>query len=85
VTQEQFGTGGDRVNVIQRSMRCVKSELKKMKEAQEKPEHWHKLENSRQVLRAIEDVRVLTQGTRSITVRGRGRESHGENKKLGTT
>jgi hypothetical protein len=50
VIQEQFSTE------IQQSLRCVRSELKQMKEIQEEPEPRHELENLTQVLGAIEDV-----------------------------
>jgi hypothetical protein len=33
VTQEQFSREGDRVSLVQRSVRCEKYELKKMTEA----------------------------------------------------
>jgi hypothetical protein len=75
VTQEQFGTEGDRVNVVQRSLRRVKSEQKKMKEAQEEPELPHELENLRQVLGVTEDVRDASTHSRNTAVTAR--ESHG--------
>jgi hypothetical protein len=56
-TQEQFSTEGGRVSLVQRSLRCEKSEQKKVKEAQDEPELGHKLENLRQVLGAINGVR----------------------------
>jgi hypothetical protein len=56
-TQEQFGTEGDRVSLVHRSLRYEKSEQRKMKEVQEEPELRHGLENLTRVLGAIEDVR----------------------------
>jgi type IV secretory pathway VirD2 relaxase len=59
VTQEQFRTE------VQQSLRCVRSELKKMKETQEEPKLRHERENLTQVLGAIQDVRDASTHSRN--------------------
>jgi Ni,Fe-hydrogenase III large subunit len=59
VTQEQFSTE------IQQSLRCVRSELKNMKETQEEPKLRHELENPTQVLGATEDIRGASSHSRN--------------------
>jgi hypothetical protein len=53
--QERLSTKDHRGSSIQQSLRCLKYELKKMKETRAEPEFRHELENLTSALGAIDD------------------------------